>query len=171
MTYLLDANVFIHAKNTYYGFDTAPGFWEWLKGEHERGTVCSISAVYDELARQEDELTEWARAMPETFWLREDAATLPHLQDVVEWTMAPERRFRDTARTEFLAAADYRLLAAARAWTMTIATHEKSSPESVRRVLIPDVCRNFDVPVTSAHALFRQLGLRLVHDERASGDT
>lgn len=28
--YLLDANVFIEAKNRYYGFDLAPGFWDWL---------------------------------------------------------------------------------------------------------------------------------------------
>lgn len=28
--FLLDANVFIEAKNRYYGFDICPGFWRWL---------------------------------------------------------------------------------------------------------------------------------------------
>jgi hypothetical protein len=28
--YLLDANVFIQAKNLHYGFDFCPGFWDWL---------------------------------------------------------------------------------------------------------------------------------------------
>lgn len=30
MTYLIDANVLIEAKNRYYAFDIAPGFWKWL---------------------------------------------------------------------------------------------------------------------------------------------
>lgn len=30
MQYLLDANVFIEAKNRYYGFDFCPAFWNWL---------------------------------------------------------------------------------------------------------------------------------------------
>jgi hypothetical protein len=29
-TYLLDANVFIQAKNLHYGFDFCPAFWQWL---------------------------------------------------------------------------------------------------------------------------------------------
>mgnify|MGYP006298525777 CR=1 FL=1 len=30
MAYLLDANVFIEAKNRYYGMDFCPAFWDWL---------------------------------------------------------------------------------------------------------------------------------------------
>lgn len=30
MAYLLDANVFITAKNLHYGFDFCPAFWDWL---------------------------------------------------------------------------------------------------------------------------------------------
>ncbi len=30
MRYLLDANVFIEAKNLYYAFDICPGFWTWM---------------------------------------------------------------------------------------------------------------------------------------------
>ena len=32
MAYLLDANVFISAKNLHYGFDFCPAFWDWLMG-------------------------------------------------------------------------------------------------------------------------------------------
>ncbi len=31
MAYLLDANVFIQAKNLHYGFDFCPGFWAGLR--------------------------------------------------------------------------------------------------------------------------------------------
>lgn len=30
MAYLLDTNVLIAAKNTYYGFDFCTAFWDWL---------------------------------------------------------------------------------------------------------------------------------------------
>jgi len=30
MAYLLDANVFIAAKNLHYGLDFCPAFWDWL---------------------------------------------------------------------------------------------------------------------------------------------
>ena len=30
MAYLLDANVFIQAKNLHYGMDFCPAFWDWL---------------------------------------------------------------------------------------------------------------------------------------------
>lgn len=30
MAYLLDADVFIAAKNLHYGLDFCPAFWEWL---------------------------------------------------------------------------------------------------------------------------------------------
>jgi hypothetical protein len=30
MAYLLDADVFIAAKNLHYGLDFCPAFWDWL---------------------------------------------------------------------------------------------------------------------------------------------
>ena len=45
MAYLLDANVFIQAKNLHYGFDICPAFWDWLDQQHARGLVFSVSQV------------------------------------------------------------------------------------------------------------------------------
>ena len=36
MAYLLDANVFIQAKNLHYGFDFCPAFWDWLVAQQRR---------------------------------------------------------------------------------------------------------------------------------------
>ena len=30
MSYLLDSNVFMAAKNLHYGLDFCPAFWDWL---------------------------------------------------------------------------------------------------------------------------------------------
>lgn len=47
MTYFVDANVLIEAKNRYYAFDIAPGFWKWLNQEHAQGTVFSQVKIPD----------------------------------------------------------------------------------------------------------------------------
>ena len=42
MAYLLDANVFMQAKNLHYGFDFCPAFWDWLIEANAAGKVLSI---------------------------------------------------------------------------------------------------------------------------------
>jgi hypothetical protein len=49
MAYLLDANVFIQAKNLHYGFDFCPAFWDWLIASNAAGLVFSIEKVGDEI--------------------------------------------------------------------------------------------------------------------------
>ena len=60
MAYLLDADVFIRAKNLHYGFDFCPAFWDWLVAEHRTGNVYSVEKVGDELQAVADELSAWA---------------------------------------------------------------------------------------------------------------
>ena len=61
MTYLLNANVFISAKNLHYGFDFCPAFWDWLIRENARQRVFSIEKVGDEIEAGGDELADWAK--------------------------------------------------------------------------------------------------------------
>ena len=62
MPYLLDANIFIQAKNLPYSFDFCPAFWEWLDVANKKGDVFSIEKVRDELIGGEDALADWAKA-------------------------------------------------------------------------------------------------------------
>lgn len=57
MAYLLDANVFIQAKNLHYGLDFCPAFWDWLVAGNAAGRVRSIEKVGDEIAAVADELS------------------------------------------------------------------------------------------------------------------
>ncbi|QOR48061.1 DUF4411 family protein [Trueperella pecoris] len=59
--FLLDANVFIEAKNRYYGFDFAPGFWDWLDQATQRSLICSIEPIKKELVTGNDALRTWLR--------------------------------------------------------------------------------------------------------------
>ena len=58
MAYLLDADVFIRAKNLHYGFDFCPAFWDWLIQQSQGGQVYSIEKVGDELLAGDDELAD-----------------------------------------------------------------------------------------------------------------
>jgi len=47
MAYLLDANVFISAKNLHYGLDFCPAFWEWLIERNAAGRVFSTPFTHE----------------------------------------------------------------------------------------------------------------------------
>jgi len=44
MAYLIDANVFIEAKNRYYGFDICPAFRDWLIAANADGKLFVLGA-------------------------------------------------------------------------------------------------------------------------------
>jgi hypothetical protein len=50
MAYLIDADIFIAAKNLHYGMDFCPAFWDWLIAANDAGKLLSIEAVHDDLA-------------------------------------------------------------------------------------------------------------------------
>ena len=66
MAYLLDSNVFIEAKNRYYGIDFCPAFWDWLIKQNANGSVYSIEEVGDELTEGNDALADWAKGCDDT---------------------------------------------------------------------------------------------------------
>jgi predicted nucleic acid-binding protein len=137
MAYLLDANVFIEAKRRHYGMDFCPAFWVWLERQNGAGRVFSIEKVGDELAAGVDELSEWAAAREEAFFLRPDDVMLGSLATVSEWVHL--QSYRPAAISDFLQDADYYLVAHALAHNHVVVTHEVPS-DGVRQIKIPNVC-------------------------------
>lgn len=135
--YLLDANVFIEAKNRYYGMDFCPAFWDWLDGQHAAGIVASVERVGYELDAMADELSAWAAERGEAFFLPPDDAVVPALRTVSEW--ATGVGYEPAAVTTFLQAADYWLVAHALAHNCVVVTHEVPA-DTVRKVKIPTAC-------------------------------
>ena len=69
--YIIDADVFITAKNSYYPFDFCPGFWSGVLRSFHGGRVCSIERVHGELmaGSKEEDLVKWAREdLPAAFF-------------------------------------------------------------------------------------------------------
>ena len=109
MSYLLDANVFIQAKNLHYGFDFCPAFWEWLLENSATGRVRSIDKVADELAAGNDDLADWAETKAGALFLPTDAQVAAHFGAVAAWTQG--QRYEPAAIATFLQSADFYLIA------------------------------------------------------------
>lgn len=137
MAYLLDANVFIAAKNLHYGLDFCPAFWEWLVAENAAGNVFSIEKVEDEVIGLDDELSDWASERGTEFFLRPDAGVFPSLSAVSNWVTS--QSYEPAAVNTFLQVADYYLVAHAHSGRHTVVTHEKPSGSN-KKIKIPEPC-------------------------------
>lgn len=83
--HLLDANAFMEASRLYYAFDIAPGFWVWLADDDLTGEVGSIDAIKDEITAGTGDLVDWANALPEPFWLKNDEDVLTSMTELASW--------------------------------------------------------------------------------------
>ncbi|MBN1917508.1 MAG: DUF4411 family protein [Verrucomicrobia bacterium] len=159
MSYLLDADVFIRAKNLHYGLDFCPAFWEWLTRQNEAGGVFSIEKVGDEIQAVDDELSVWAAALNKGFFLRPDASVFPALATVSEW--ASGQHYDQAAVSSFLQVADYYLVAHALAGKHTVVTHEIPSA-SARKIKIPDACIGLRIKCMTPYEMLRRERARFI---------
>jgi hypothetical protein len=159
MTYLLDANVFIQAKNLHYGLDFCPAFWEWLIVHNTAGQVFSIEKVGDELEAGADELTTWAAGLGTGFFIKPDAAMLPSLATVSTWVTG--QNYEPAAVNTFLQIADYYLVAHALAHAHIVVTHEIAS-HSTKKIKIPDACIGLGIKCMTPFEMLRLERARFV---------
>lgn len=159
MAYVLDANVFIAAKNLYYGFDFCPAFWDWLVIGNESKRIFSVEKVGDEVMALGDELSEWAAARDDGFFLPPDATVFPAMAEVSAW--ATDQTYEPAAVSTFLQVADYYLVAQARASGYTVVTHEVPSASS-RKIKIPDACIGLGLKCMTPYEMLRRERVRFV---------
>lgn len=159
MAYLLDANVFMQAKNLHYGFDCCPAFWDWLIESNAAKKVFSIEKIGDEIDAGGDELSLWANQRGASFFLKPDPAILPALGSVSTW--ATSQGYEPAAVNTFLQVADYYLVAHALAHGHTLVTHEIAST-STKRIKLPNVCIGLDVKCMTPFEMLRHERARFI---------
>lgn len=159
-TYVLDANVFIEAARRYYAFDLAPRFWEILISHAEQGRIRSIDRVKKELERGNDELACWAKEeFTQSFVSTNNGEIMGSYADIMTWVQN-HNQFSDAAKADFAGGADGWLTAYARVEGCVIVTHEVPAPDVKRKVPIPNVCQQFNVPFVDTFGMLRKLGVR-----------
>lgn len=168
--YLLDANVFIEAKDRYYAFDICPGFWSSILTLHNARRVFSIDRIRAELDQQDDAIKKWINdLLPVTFFkMTEDQAVIDKFRAMVEWVYAKPQQFTSPAKTEFASVADGWLVAYAAVNGLTVVTHEQYAPESKRKVPMPNLCVEFSVPYMNTFEMLRELGEKFVRSTKHS---
>jgi hypothetical protein len=162
--YLIDANVFIQAKNFHYRFEFCQGFWQWLNEAHHAGLVFSIDKVRQEIndGNKDDLVRLWADDLPKSFFIADthDIAVMQSYRQVMQWNVS-NNHYRQQAKDEFARfdKADAFLIAAAKAYGFILVTHETSKPESKKRVLIPDAGNEFNVKSIMIYDLLSQYAI------------
>ncbi|MDQ2680171.1 MAG: DUF4411 family protein [Candidatus Eremiobacteraeota bacterium] len=152
MAYLLDANVFIQAKNLHYGLDFCPAFWDWLIRENAAGEVFSIEKVGDEIAAGADALSVWAADRGNGFFLKPVAPMGVALSTLSTWVSG--QNYEPVAINTFLQVADYYLVGHALAQNHVVVTHEVPH-NSLKRVKIPNACIGIGVKFMTPYEMLR----------------
>ena len=164
MSYLLDANVFIQAKNLHYGLDFCPAFWEWLVDGNAAGRVFSIDKVADEIAAGADELSGWAQQQGHGLFQLTDTRVATQFGSVSTWVT--QQHYEPAAINTFLQVADFYLIAHALARDYTVVTHEVPA-NSAKRIKIPNVCIGLNVRFMTPYEMLRREQARFVLGRKA----
>jgi len=157
---LLDANVFITAKNTYYDFDLVPAFWAWLERQAAAGTLASTDLIYRELREGGDALAIWVGSRRDVMFHVSSASAevARHVASLDSW--ARREGYRPHVIEDFMSCADPFLVGAAAESGSTIVTLERSSGAGRKKVRIPDACDCLGVPTEDTFEMMRRLGAR-----------
>ena len=160
--YILDADVFIAAKNSYYAFSICPGFWDSMIYHHKANNVFSIEQVKRELmaGRETEDLVQWVkRKLTKTFFVDTDKqAVIDAYGEVMLWVQR-NPQYTDPAKAKFATEADGWLVAFAIVHGSSVITNEQPRPQSRSRVLLPDVCNHFNVRYMDTFAMLHKLAV------------
>jgi len=161
--FYLDSDVFIAAKNSYYSFSICPGFWECLIHHHNMNRVFSIEQVRREIlaGRESEDLVQWARNnLPAEFFQPTDSHEIVEaFAEVMLWAQR-STQYTEPAKAKFATEADGWLVAYASVHKGIAVTNEQPRPNSRSRVLLPDVCTQFNVEYYNTFTMLKELKVR-----------
>ncbi len=164
MSYLLDSDVFISAKNSHYGLDFCPAFWEWLVHKANTGTVFSIDKVADEIEAGQDDLSAWARDHGHVLFRRTPPTLAEQFTQVSTWVTT--QNYTPAAINTFLQGADFYLIAHALAGQHVLVTKEVLA-NSPSRIKIPNVCVGLGVRFMPPWQMLRTEQARFILSQAA----
>lgn len=152
MTYLLDANVFIQAKNLHYGLDFArpsgTGFFRTTRLDR-----CSASTRWRTKSRRARMTSPNGRGIARVACSGRPTHVAIEFGRVSVWVT--RQRYGPAAINTFLQVADYYLLAHA------VVIHEVPA-NSMKRIKIPNVCIGLDVRFMTPYEMLRRERARFV---------
>ena len=151
----------MQAAKEYYAFDLAPKFWTELVRCFEEGQIFSVDRVKDEIDKGNDALKVWVNSeFKDAFLSTRDVGVLTKYQALMQWAQA-NPQFQPAAKSDFAGIADSWIIAHAMHSSYIVVTLEQPSPQSRKRVKIPDACNAFGVTWIGTFEMLRRLGIKL----------
>lgn len=170
MSYLLDTNTFITAKNTFYAYDIVPTFWRKLLDSFQVGKVKVIDAIATELLSGNDELTDWFR---KNIQKAEDVNNQSYVinakydekvvakYQVIANKIYNNPQYDESNKQKFLTVADPWIVAAADVYGDIVVTFEIMAGANSRKIKIPDVCQQMDVHCVNLYEMMRNTEIKI----------
>lgn len=159
--YFLDTNIFITPYRTYYAMDIVPSFWTALSDTAiKTGQLFIPDMVKNEIVRENDPLSSWLKDNLSCF--KETVSSSIKVQsffrEIVDWIEQNEH-YKENAKKIFLdsGCADPWIIAHAKINGGKVVTLETPDPNSKRRIKIPDVCTQFQVPYITLYSFMREM--------------
>lgn len=152
MDYSIDTSSLLDGRVRYYPPDVFPQVWVRIEELVDRGVLCATEEVKVELAKQDDEVYNWACAHAHMFVPIDE-----EIQRVVSNILAGYAELVDTRRNR--SGADAFVIALAQVKRCAVVTGEKLT-NNPNRPHIPDVCRGLGIRCLTILELFRELGWR-----------
>lgn len=161
--YVLDANVFITAKNSYYAFNIAPGFWNALVFYTSKGRIRSIDRIKKQVEEYHDELADWINAgnMAEAFVDSNTPEIVQAYKDIMNW-VENNRQFTNAAKEAYANDPDGWLIAYVKANAgCVLVTLEVFDPNIRWKIPIPNISKAFGVKYINTFEMLKQLEVKL----------
>jgi hypothetical protein len=158
---LLDANVYITAKNTYYSLDVFPMFWDWLDDRALALQIASTDMVFDELCDQDDDLAAWAKDRRASMFHVNSTSSkdvTDRVSDIGKWMRGVP--FPTRAQEDFMDGADPFLVAAAAVGGHSVVTAETFDAQIRRKVKVPNACAALGVAYETTFQMLKNMGAK-----------
>lgn len=165
MSYILDTNTFITAKNTYYAYDIVPSFWKVLLQRFSTGEIKTIDAV-KKIMQGNDDLAEWFhinvsvgksvngdRYVLSSMQNRDVIANYRLIADAV----MHDTQYKENYKRSFLSVAAPWLIATAKADNHIVVTLEEMPPNNTTKVKIQAIYRKIGVSCINLYDMMRNL--------------
>lgn len=167
--FLLDANIFITPYRLYYSFDLAPRYWQQLEETLKLDNVIVIDAVFSEISKMEDELSEWIKNLGNLKPLStKSPAILANYGKILSYVqncgLYREEALRIWSQKDV---ADPWLIAVAMELNAVIITEEVpvgsglSAKNPSKNAKLPDVAHHFGIKYENLFYFMRQMKFKL----------
>lgn len=159
--FVIDTSALTQAVRSYYAHDICPGFWDCLAYHVQEGRIVIVDKVKKEIVDGTGPPQDWLRDDIDRTHIastKEESVAILYGQ-LINWVQG-NPQFMETAKAEFASVADGWVIAYAKSKGLAVVSQETYAAEIRKRVPIPNVCRQFDIPHYDLFQLLRTLGAR-----------